>query len=425
MTSNAPQTLKGFRDFLPAQASARTYVMSNMRQTFTRHGFAPMETPTLEYRETIMGKYGEEADKLVYSFVDHGGREVALRYDQTVPTARVISQLRQELPFPFRRYQIQNVFRADKPQKGRYREFTQSDADIFGSTDAVADAEILSLFWHIYANLGLKEVQIHFNYRQDLFALVEQAGISTDLRFSVLQSLDKLDKMPQTAVEQELSSKGVHEMGRKRLFELLHTASPSPALQEIIRLAKELGIPASALSYSPTLVRGLDYYTGLIFESKLPEGGGSLGGGGRYDQLIQELSGTDMPAVGFGIGFDRTVDVLSERGLLPTDLFLAPVLVTIFDPTFADASAHVVTALREKGIATELYPNRSEKIAKQLKHASRIGSPFVILIGSDEASTNTVTVKHMSSGTQYPRIPLEEAIRILCLPAQDLPPVAS
>lgn len=420
-----PQTLKGFRDILPQEAADRLRVMTDMRSVFTAHGFPPMETPTLEYKETIMGKYGEEADKLVYNFLDHGGRAVALRYDQTVPTARVIGQFRHELPLPFRRYQIQNVFRADKPQKGRYREFTQADADIFGSTDPLADAEILAVFWRIYATLGLTDVQLLVNDRASLFRLVDQSGIASDKRLTVLQSLDKLDKLPQSEVLAELMRKGVSEDQVHSLFTTMAHAEPGPELRHILALAEQLGVPYHALKFSPALARGLDYYTGLIFESKLPSGGGSLGGGGRYDTLIEHLSGVSMPAVGFGIGFDRTMEVLRERGALQNRTEPTSVLVTVFDPQYIEASARFTTLLREKGINAELYPHSNEKIGKQLKYANRTQKTFVALIGSDEAQSKTVTLKHLVSGTQYTQCSLEEALRILCLPAKDLPPAVS
>lgn len=420
-----PQTLKGFRDILPQEAADRLRVMTVMRSVFTAHGFPPMETPTLEYKETIMGKYGDEADKLVYNFLDHGGRAVALRYDQTVPTARVIGQFRHELPLPFRRYQIQNVFRADKPQKGRYREFTQADADIFGSTDPLADAEILAVFWRIYETLGLTDVQLLVNDRASLFRLVDQSGIASEKRLTVLQSLDKLDKLPQSEVLAELMRKGIPEEQAQSLFSAMTQATPGPELQHILQLAEQLGVPNHALKFSPALARGLDYYTGLIFESKLPSGGGSLGGGGRYDTLIEQLSGVSMPAVGFGIGFDRTVEVLRERGALHNTTEPATVLVTVFDPQFIEPSARYTALLREKGINAELYPHANEKIGKQLKYANRTQKTFVALIGSDEAQSKTVTLKHLASGTQYTQCSLEEALRILCLPAKDLPPAAS
>lgn len=423
--STLPQTLKGFRDFLPQEAADRERAMQTMRSVFVRHGFVPLETPTLEYKATIMGKYGEEADKLVYSFTDHGGRDVALRYDQTVPTARVIAQYRQELPFPFRRYQIQNVFRADKPQKGRYREFTQADADIFGSTDPLADAEILSVFWRIYTTLGLTDIQILVNDRQSLFQLVNDSGIEQAKHFSVLQSLDKLDKQTKESVQRELLLKEIPEAAIVRLFNLLETAKPSDSLAQILAVAEELGVPKNALVFSPTLVRGLDYYTGLIFESKLPDGSGSLGGGGRYDSLIGQLSGADVPAVGFGIGFDRTVEVLQERGLAGQAAQSSSILVTIFDENTKALSAKLAAVLRERGINAELYPESNEKIGKQLKYANRSGKTFVALIGSDEAQSKTVTLKHLPSGTQYTQLPVEEAISILCLPIKDLPPAVS
>lgn len=396
---NTPQLLKGFRDFSPKEKRARDFVMNKIVSTFQHFGFDPIETPTLEYKETIMGKYGDEADKLVYSFEDRGGRDVALRYDQTVPTARFIANNVNDLVFPFRRYQTQNVFRADKPQKGRYREFTQCDIDIFGSVDAAADAEVLACTYAAYKAIGFSDVQLLINDRQTLMSTLEQYALPGVGVFSIIQSIDKLDKQPESEVIAELVKKGLSNGMAKNALGAITSAKKSENLEEICKLAMTLGIPESNLLFSPTLARGLDYYTGMIFEVRI--GGytvGSVGGGGRYDNLIEQLCGLKMPAVGMAFGFDRTVEAATEQGLVPQDEQL-PVLVTVFDDSFVQDAAEIAKTLRTKGAAVELYPGK-EKLQKQLKYADKKGLRFVIIYGSNEKDKGVVVVKDLLSRTQ-------------------------
>lgn len=394
------QTLKGFRDFLPEEKRKRDAVAQTMREVFQRFGFAPLETPTLEYADLLLGKYGDEADKLVYKFNDRGDREVALRYDQTVPTARILAQYQSELPRFFRRYQIQNVFRADKPQRGRYREFTQSDADIFGSTSPLADAEILAVFYNIYVALGLGSIVIEINDRQTLFNTL---GVFTNPNvdvFSICQSIDKLDKQPPSEVAAELIAKGLTAEQTDNLFVQLKNATMSNELQKIVDITVELGVPRDALKFNPNLVRGLDYYTDLIFEGRIPEYTvGSIGGGGRYDNLIKDLSGVEMPAVGFGIGFDRTVEAAEQLGTLNLSPTATKVLVTVFDETTLESSLATTQQLRAAGIATELYP-AVDKLGKQFKLADQKNIPFAVVIGQDEIDKNVVALKNLQDGSQ-------------------------
>lgn len=406
------QTLKGFRDFLPAEKRRRDLVQSRIVAAFQRAGFEPLETPTLEYKETIMGKYGEEADKLVYEFVDRGGRAVALRYDQTVPTARVMAQYQNELTLPFRRYQIQNVFRADKPQKGRYREFTQCDIDIFGSRNPLADAEILATTYQAYKAIGFSDIELWLNDRQVLFAALNQFATGTVTLASIIQSIDKLDKLSEDQVMAELQGKGLTSTKAVAVLQTIQAARPSENLAEIMRLAGSLGVPAAALQFKPTIARGLDYYTGMIFEVRSPAfPAGSLGGGGRYDNLIRDLSGVDIPAVGIGIGFDRTVEAAVALGLIPTDQGSAQVLVTVFAPELAARSAEVTAALRQAGIATE-QAVESVKLGKQFKYASQKNIPYVIVIGEEEIANEVISLKNLRSGEQT-QLKLAEAIRQL------------
>jgi len=282
-----PRTLKGFRDFLPEEARKRQYAVDIIRKTFELYGFEPLETPALEYAEILLGKYGTEADKLVYTFTDSGNRKIGLRYDQTVPTARVLAQYQNQLPKYFRRYQIQNVFRAEKPQKGRYREFTQCDIDVFGTTEPLSDAEIIACTYQAFKNLGFETVKIKINDRAILFDSLDQFASDKVSVLSVIQSIDKLDKMSQEFVVAELIKKGLSDQIAEKIISTINNATISANLKQIISITNQLGIPREDILFVPTLARGLDYYTGMIFEVSVPEyGTNSLGGGGRYDKLI-------------------------------------------------------------------------------------------------------------------------------------------
>lgn len=400
MPNNSPQTLKGFRDFLPEEKRQRDFVASKIVEIFERFGFAPVETPTLEYASLLLGKYGEEADKLVYTFRDQGGREIGLRYDQTVPTARVLSQYGSQLQRYFRRYQIQNVFRADKPQKGRFREFTQCDVDIFGSNSPLADAEILACTFFAFKNVGFEKVELRINDRQILFATLEPFATSEVSVLSIIQSVDKLDKLPAEAVVEELEKKGLSQENASKVLESINNSNISQNLKEIISNAVALGVPEKSLVFTPSLARGLDYYTGMIFEVIVPDYPvGSCGGGGRYDNLIGELGSTDIPAVGIAFGFDRIVEAARELRLIPESANTSQVLVTVFDKNLKSKSLELARALRKAKISSEVYPE-IDKLAKQFKLANQKQIPFVAIIGEEEAKTNQVTLKDMASGEQ-------------------------
>lgn len=410
--SETPQTLKGFRDFLPAEKRKRDFVAQKMRTVFERHGFAPLETPTLEYASLLLGKYGEEADKLIYSFEDRGERRVGLRYDQTVPTARVLVQYQNELPRYFRRYQIQNVFRADKPQKGRYREFTQCDCDIFGSLSSLADAEILSVYYDVFKELGLASIVIELNDRQTLIQTLQTFSTDAVSVFSIIQSVDKLDKMSSAEVVAELIGKGLTKDSADGVINAISTAQPSTNLQSIIEAAVQLGVPRQNLVFNPRIARGLDYYTGVIFEGRIPEYTvGSVGGGGRYDNLINDLAGYQMPAVGFGIGFDRTVEAADQLGLIPLEGQGTHVLVAVMSETDVASSLEVAQQLRAAGISTEVYP-AIDKLAKQFKLADQKQIPYVVVVGEQERASQKVTLKTLASGAQA-LLSLEECVEVI------------
>lgn len=407
-----PQTLKGFRDFLPAEKRARDYVANTIVSTFNRFGFAPIETPTLEYASLLMGKYGDEADKLLYTFEDKGKRLVGLRYDQTVPTARVLSQYAHELPRYFRRYQMQHVFRADKPQKGRYREFAQCDIDIFGSTDPMADAEIIACTYASFRAIGFEQITLLLNDRKTLLSNLESFATEAVNVFSIIQSIDKLDKQSGEAVTAELVRKGLTPEMSARALDSIMKAAPSEWLLEVQALATDLGVPTSSLQFTPTLARGLDYYTGTIFEVTMPIEDfnvGSFGGGGRYDNLISDLGGQATPAVGIAFGFDRIVQAAEALHLIPSDLLTTQVLMTLIDDNTTQSCLALATTLRQAGISVMIYSQRGDKLGKQLKYASDLGIKQVLILGSDELEAGHVTIKNMALGDQT-QIPLEQVV---------------
>ncbi|MEK7458328.1 MAG: histidine--tRNA ligase, partial [Patescibacteria group bacterium] len=378
-----PQTLKGFRDFLPEEKTLRDVVLERVLETFKLYGFQPLETPTLEYASLLLGKYGNEADKLVYTFTDNGDRCVGLRYDQTVPTARVLAQYKDQLPTYFRRYQVQNVFRADKPQKGRYREFTQCDIDIFGSSSPLSDAEIIACTYASFIAIGFKTIVIKVNDRRVLTNILQQFATDQVSMKSIIQSIDKLDKMSAKDVADELIQKGLSVTSAMDALAAIEKAKPNESLNMILTLAQKLGVPQDVLQFTPSLARGLDYYTGMIFEVMIPEFPiGSFGGGGRYDNLIQQLGGADIPAVGIAFGFDRIVEAVKEMKFISAKNISAKVLVTVFDGSTQLYSAQIAASLRKSGISTELYP-AIDKLSKQFKYAAKQGFQYAVVIGPE------------------------------------------
>ncbi len=401
--SNTIQTLKGFRDFLPQTMAIRSRVINILKGVFEKYGFSELQTPTLEYTEVLTGKYGQEAEKLMYLFKDPGGRDVGLKYDLTVPLARVMAQY-PNLPKPFKRYQIQSAFRAENTQKSRYREFYQCDIDTVGSVSPLVDAEILAIISDSLTALDFKDFQIRINSRRILFS------ITKDL--SVLQTIDKLDKKSIDEVKQELSQKGISANEIQNIFTGLKSVRPDENLQQIIGIAQKLG--AKNVVFDPRLVRGLDYYTGAIFETVVTEPKiGSITGGGRYDNLIKSLGGPDLPAVGTTLGLDRICDVIEELNLWsnisPTS---TRVLVTIFSPELLNKSIELSTKLRQANIATELYPDDRTKLEKQLKYANVKGIPFVAILGPEEAAKDTIKFKDMKTGEQED-LKIEELLNYL------------
>lgn len=414
---NKLQTLKGFRDFLPTQAISRKRLIEKITNVFEQFGYDPLETPALEYAETLMGKYGEDADKLLYTFADRGGRNIGLRYDQTVPLARIAAQYN-DLPKPFKRYQVQPVWRAENTQKGRYREFLQCDADIIGDTSpAMADAEILALFWNIYKEIGFKDIKIVVNSRLVLKKLITESMQEEDIPqvtfLSLVRSIDKMDKIGKDGVRTELLNKGIKEEQISKLFSLisewsaldyenLDKTGDTQLTFSIATAVNNFNIPKESIVFDPKLARGLDYYTGIIFEAILEGTSGSLGGGGRYDDLINQFVGKPLSAVGFAIGFDRTLEAAKELKLITDETTVTKVLVAYKDNgnEVLPTALKITTALRDSGVNTELYLDSKRDLDKQLKYANKKGIRYVIIIGEDEIKKNTIKLKDMKTGEQ-------------------------
>lgn len=381
------QTLKGFRDFLPEQARKRQYVIEALKKVFESYGFEPLETPVLEYEEVLTGKYGDEGEKLMYRFEDNGGRKVAMRYDQTVPLARVIAQYQNDLPMPFKRYQIQNVWRAENTQKGRYREFIQCDIDIIGMNSAATDAEIIAAASKSFEALGFKNYKI----------LVNDRSVFGDLPSKAIIIIDKLKKIGAEKVKEELKEKGFDP----EVLSKIQNAIPSESLNLVLKIAEKMGVEKEKIAFEPTLARGLDYYTGTIIEVECEDyPTGSLGGGGRYDNLIGMFTNNQVPAVGFSFGFDRVIEAMDELELFPKDLQTTLALVTIFNLEYADKSMEITNLLRSKNINTEIYLDANTKMEKQLKYADQKNIPYVIILGPEEVGKNVVTLKNLNSREQ-------------------------
>jgi histidyl-tRNA synthetase len=399
---NTPQLLKGFRDFLPEEKRKRDYVVTKIKETFELFGIEPMETPTLEPLELFEGQIGED-EKLFFKFEDQGGRQVALRYDQTVPTCRVVGQNYQQLTMPFKRYQIQPAFRAEKPQKGRYREFLQCDADIFGDESPFADAEVIALSLDIYRRLGFKQAKVLINNRE----------LVKDIPYPAIAAIDKLKKIGKEGVISEMKNKGISESAARGYLDLMLNLKPDETINIILKSLENYGFDNSWYAFEPTIARSFSYSTGPIWEIIIPGfESGSVLGGERFDKLVEKVSGVKIPGTGFGLGFDRTLEAAEQLGLVPETVVNSKVLITVFSPELQANSLSIAGKIRSQGINAEIYTNPSVKLDKQLKYADKKGIPFVVIIGPEEAAKNMVTLKNMKEKTQK-TISLEELIKAL------------
>ena len=434
MSFQRPSLPRGMRDFLPAEMRRREHVFDIIKKNFERYGYDPLGTPTLEKRETLLGKYGEDAQPLIYHAKHESGKEaLSLRYDLTVPLARVVAMHGNELPLPFKRYQLAPVWRAERPQRGRYREFYQCDADIVGSASISADAELIALLCDILNSLGFghngPNFQIRINNRKLLHGIGEFAGVNPSQLPDLYRSLDKYEKIGLEGVKKELIERGIANQVVDRLYQLLLQGGKNqeafdllqfelksiPSAQEGINELKTLNalleaysIPPSNYRFDFTMVRGLGYYTGPIYEAVISRPNlGSISGGGRYDQLIGIFRRETIPTTGLSIGVERILDLMQELDLCPSDLATSPsdVFVSIMDNGAQTAAISLSQELRAKGLRVEIHLDGIGDIGKQLRIADRKKIPFVVILGPNEIAQNTVTSKRMVDGEQrvWPR----------------------
>lgn len=384
------QTLKGFRDFLPEEARKRQWLKTQMIKVFEKWGYEPLESPTLEPLELFQGQIGED-EKLFFKFQDQGGRDVALRYDQTVPTCRIVGNNANTLTFPFRRYQIQSNFRAEKPQKGRFREFVQADIDIFGVESPLADAECIAVSLDLYKTLGFK----------NLLVLINNRDLLKDVPYPAIAAIDKLSKIGKEGVLQEMLQKEITKEKALEYFNIVENLKPDKTLEIIFDYLNKSGFSDDWYQFEPTLARSFSYSQGPIWEMKIPGyKAGSVGGGERYDKMVENISGKKIPGTGIAFGFDRTLEACEQFGLIPPLTTSAKVLLTVFTTDLLEESIKIASYLRGNNINCEIYPDPETKLDKQLKYADKKGIPFVIIIGQEEVAKGMVTVKDMEEQKQ-------------------------
>ncbi len=449
-----PTIPKGTRDFGPAQMAKRQFIFDSIRKVFQKYGFQPLETPAMEKLETLTGKYGEEGDQLLFKILNNGDflagadnlklearnsklltseiSEKGLRYDLTVPFARYVVMNRGEITFPFKRYQIQPVWRADRPQKGRYREFYQCDADVVGTDSLICEAEIVLMIKEVFKSLGIIEFTIKINHRAILSGLAELTGSQNESALFV--AIDKLDKIGEEKVKEELRSRGFEDKGIDPVFSILNFKGTTQEkidflkskfansekgkkgvadFEEVLSLLQSYSVGEQNVEFDISLARGLSYYTGCIFEVKINNVAiGSVSGGGRYDNLTGVFGLPDVSGVGISFGVDRLYDAMEELQLFSKKAHAtSKVMIAHFDNETLRYSLRVANQLRESGISTEVYPDVT-KLKKQLEYANKKEIPFVIVVGADEVKDGMLTFKNMEKGVQE-KLSIEEIVHKL------------
>jgi histidyl-tRNA synthetase len=439
---------RGMRDFLPSDVRKREYVINIIKQVYESYGFEPLETPAIENIETLMGKYGEEGNQLIFKILKRGEKleesleprdassdrdapppspaprlaDLALRYDLTVPLARVVANHKNDLPKFFRRYQIQPVWRADRPARGRFREFYQCDVDAIGSSSMIVEAELISAVSLILRKLGFNDFTVRINHRAVLADILDTAGVEAERHGDALVAIDKLDKIGSDGVSKELAERGISEEASRILLDIFEQTARivadgkdvnrtivgnllnivgSETLQHLGQILQFAG--DSPILLDPSLARGLSYYTGTIIEINVPDLAGSLGGGGRYDGLIGMFGKEQVPACGFSLGLERILVVMDERGMFPPEIAesaAADVMVTIWGEDSIAESLKLATDLRDAGLRVLLYPE-PDKLGKQFKYADSVNIPYVCVMGETELAEGKVTVKNLKSGEQH------------------------
>ncbi|MCB9556399.1 MAG: histidine--tRNA ligase [Deltaproteobacteria bacterium] len=446
MSKQSTKPPSGTRDFLPRDIARRRHVIGVIERVYASYGFVPIETPSYENLSTLLGKYGEEGDQLLFRLLKRRDAlarvltagdpqeadlaDLGLRYDLTVPLARVVAQYR-DLPRFFKRYQIQPVWRADRPGRGRFREFYQCDVDMIGSESLIAESEVLAAVCQVVENLGFDDFTVQVNHRQLLRSMILAAGIALDAEQSALVALDKLDKVGAEGVLAELAERGIAPDAAQTLLELSRPAeADGPPLAALDRLADQLNdddgqqairdlrelntlcqatVAGRYLRFSPQLARGLSYYTGPIFELNVAQLAGSIGGGGRYDNLVGMFSNQPIPAVGCSLGLERLLLLMDERDLYPELQISAQVIVCNAGAQAEDLLL-IAQTLRQAGLRVEVYPNPQVKLGKQLQYAdsAAVGIPIAAIVGKDELASGQLTLKNLASGEQQ-TLPLSEA----------------
>ena len=427
-----PRVPRGMRDILPEQMIRRQYVIDVIRDVFEEFGFEPLQTPALELSEVLTGKYGPDAEKLIYQAGHVGGKEdISLRYDLSVPLCRVVA-MHPQLPKPFKRYQIDPVWRAERPQKGRYRQFFQCDADTVGTESMLADAENVNLIYQVLTRLGFEQFEVNINNRKLITGIGQFAGVPDEQLGGLYRSIDKLDKIGIAGVRDELAENQIPEPVIEKLLALLQiegdTATVLNALNQQLgdsEIAREgiaeleelnsylvtLGVPDKFYRVNVSMVRGLEYYTGPIYETVVEEPKiGSITGGGRYDELIGSFSKQGYPATGTSFGIERIIDVMEEFDMFPAAVgkTVTQVLVTVFDAELAQESLKLATLLRQDGIKTEVY-GRPTRLSAQIKYADTKGIPYAVILGSDELEAGKVAIRNLASREQQ-IVPREEFV---------------
>ncbi|HEX8288263.1 MAG TPA: histidine--tRNA ligase [Pyrinomonadaceae bacterium] len=422
------QPARGMRDFLPADIRKRNYVIGIIKVVYESYGFEPLETPSIENIETLMGKYGEEGNQLIFKILKRGEKlsandkdlaDLALRYDLTVPLARVAANYRNDLPKFFKRYQIQPVWRADRPARGRFREFYQCDVDAIGSNSMIVEADLCSAGSDVLHRLGFNDFVIRVNHRAILFAMLEAVEIKEEKQTDALVALDKLDKIGEEGVTKEFESRGIAKDAANKLLNLFSILKNSDNAKILSTLSEFIGqnetgrrgveqisrilelTDLDSLKIDASLARGLSYYTGAIFEVNVPDLTGSIASGGRYDNLIGMFGKEQIPACGFSLGLERILLIMEERGMFPPELETnsADVLVTIWNEDSIKESLKLAAELRKNNLRVLVYPE-IDKLGKQFKYAAQINVPYVCVLGESELAENAVTIKNLETGEQ-------------------------
>jgi len=429
-----PQLLKGFRDFFAEDIQIREFVINTFKRVFEKYGYEPLETPALEYADIFEKESGEEAVKLFYKFKDEGGRDIMLRYEVMIAMCRAVAENINTLVFPYKRYQIQPVWRAEKPQKGRYREFTQCDADTIGSDSVLCDAEFIQMGIEALRELGFDRFKANISNRKFLNGIILYSGASNEQCIPICLSIDKLPKIGRDAVKKELLDKRkipenvaekildiVTKVGsieelltlfKKQLTGIPVALEGLDELEQIFNYLKYVQLPKENYTFAPYIARGLAYYTGPIWEFEILDGNvGSVSGSGRYDNTIGRFIGRRMPATGGSFGIDRIVEVIKDRKMVKSSVTPIKVLLTLFDDKSLQSVLEITNFLRKNNVPTMLYPEAA-KLDKQLKYADRKKIPYVVIVGPEEIKKKIVKLKNMKTGEQT-ELTLNELVKKL------------